>query len=1087
MRFSLYGTILLLCAGLCQAQTDTARLQGAAIDSSGGVVAGASVTVTNQETNRVVKAQTDEQGSYSVPALPVGHYRVEVAKTGFRTVAREITLTISQVANIPVTLEPGTVTQSVDVVAEAAMVDSANSEVGTIVQSRQAEELPLNGRNFTQLATLIPGVNRGVPDGSPTGAAGNVETFRYGNEGGASLSVNGLRAQANNFQLDGLDNNESLVNTIVFFPPAEAIQEFRVQTSVASAEFGRAGGGLISATIKSGTNQVHGSAFDFLRNSVLDARPTFASVRNPFRRNQFGGTLGGPIVKNKLFIFGDYQGLRQDLPLTPYFASIPTPAFRTGDFSELLTPSLTGLTKAIAIKDITTGQPFPGNIIPTSRLNKVGLNYLNAYPLPNTNGTHVNGNWEVEQQQKQGFDDFDIKTDWNMRQQDTMFFRVSYGEDESDTDSRFPHLPAGSGSGQNFNHQRGAGLGETHSFRSNLINELRIGFQRVFFAYIPPFNSEPLSANLGIPNANTSPLLGGGAAINGGSNIEYTGDGGSYLSPQNTYQFANTTSYIHGKHTLRFGANIIRRQVNIFKTANSKGTFDFSNNSAAVSTGYSDADMLAGFAQSYAIGVESGMVGTRSWETGYFLQDDWHATRRLTLNLGLRYDLDTWPTEAYNRQANFDIVSGQILVAGQNGEPASLIRTDKNNFAPRIGFAFDPQGDGKTAIRGGYGIFYFLDRGGVSKQLVQNPPISGSSTYQSTSGYRFALSGQAPLNATDSTLATQAMPLGSVSGLNLQSPSGGLNLFAALPNNVDSYTQQWNLQVQRQISRATVLSVGYVGTAGRHLTSYYDYNRQYFNQAAGVKNFPKLGTITTEETRGTSNYNSLQVHLDRRFSTGLLFRAAYTYSHSIDTAEGAFDFNQPQDIHNFGLERASSDFDMRHRFVASGMYELPYGKGRHFGSSAPAMLRAILGDWQMNGILTLQTGIPFNLSTPGTPSNIRPNLIAPVTMYDNPTDWFSTSSFSEVPSVGGVLVAPGTLGRNVLVGPGVRTLDASIFKDFRLGERIRIQFRAEFFNTANTPVFANPTGDISSSNFGRITGTRLSSERNIQMALRVRF
>lgn len=378
--------LLIVPFRLCWGQTDTARLQGTVVDPSGASIASATVTVRNLETNRVYTVESNAaDGGFSILALPVGRYKIEVSKTGFKAVSREVALQISQVANILFTLQVGAVSELLNVTAAAAMVDDANSEIGAIVQGRQVTELPLNGRNFTQLATLIPGVTRGVPDGAPSGGQGNVETFRYSNSGGGALTVNGLRAQANNFMLDGLDNNESLVNTIVFFPPAEAIEQFHVQTSVASAEFGRAGGGLVTTTIRSGSNKVHGTAFEFLRNSQLDARPTFARTRNPFRRNQFGGTLGGPIKKDKLFIFGDYQGLRQSVPLTPDFLSVPTAAFRTGDFSELLTPALSGLTSPIMIRDLTTGQPFPNNVIPTARINPVGLKYLQAYPLPNTN------------------------------------------------------------------------------------------------------------------------------------------------------------------------------------------------------------------------------------------------------------------------------------------------------------------------------------------------------------------------------------------------------------------------------------------------------------------------------------------------------------------------------------------------------------------------------------------------------------------------------------------------------------------------------------------------------------------------------
>ncbi|MBI3471560.1 MAG: carboxypeptidase regulatory-like domain-containing protein [Candidatus Solibacter usitatus] len=530
------------------AQSDSARLQGMVKDTSGLAVEGATVAVTSLATSRVTRTETHAQdGSYSVPALPVGRYRVEVSKAGFHGIHQELTLQVAQVASLNFTLEIGQVTEVVNVVEEAALVDAVSSDMGKSVVGRQVTELPLNGRNFTQLATLIPGVTRGVPDGQASGAQGNAETFRNGTSGGAALAINGLRPQANSFLLDGVDNNESLVNTIVFFPPAEAIQEFRVQTSIAPAEFGRAGGGIINTSIKSGSNEVHGSAFEFLRNSELDARPTFAPGRNPFQRNQFGGTLGGPIVKNKLFAFGDYQGLRQSTPLGTDFASVPTPEFRAGDFSLLLDPARSGQSGAYPVRDLLTGAPFPGNRIPQSRLNPVGQKYLSAFPLPNTNAGRATQNYVTQRKQIQEFNDFDIRIDYLAGLKDSLFGRVSYGQDSSVTTSRLPGLPAGFGSGQNFNHTRGVVLGETHTFTPSLLNELRLAFTRVHYGYAPPFQDQKISADLGIPNANTSPLLGGGALIGGwNGQLEYTGDFGPYGRLRQRVH--HRASFRHGGH-----------------------------------------------------------------------------------------------------------------------------------------------------------------------------------------------------------------------------------------------------------------------------------------------------------------------------------------------------------------------------------------------------------------------------------------------------------------------------------------------------------------------------------------------------------
>jgi hypothetical protein len=1067
------------------AQTDTARLQGTVTDTSDAALQDATVTVTNLGTGRVVTVQTNEEGSYSVPALSAGRYKIEVKLNNFKTVTQEVTIEVAQIAALNFQLEPGGVTEIVEVSSDAPLVESASSAIGEVVQGRQVTELPLNGRNFTQLATLVPGVTRGVPDGDATGARGNAETFRNGNTGGAALVVNGLRPQANNFLLDGVDNNESLVNTIVFFPPAEAIQEFRVQTSVSPAEFGRAGGGIVNTTIKSGTNEYHGTAYEFLRNDNLDARPTFAPTKDEFRRNQFGFSFGGPIIKNKLFAFGDYQGLRQFLPLSVEFASVPTERFRRGDFSELLNPAVSGLGAPVIIRDPITGNPFPNNIIPDNRINRVGQNYLNAFPLPNTGGGRVQQNFVTQRRQIQEFNDFDIRVDWTIGEMDTLFGRFSYAQDTSTTTSRLPDLPAGFGSGQNFNRARGFVLGETHFFSQNVINELRLNYLRVFYGFAPPFQDQTISADLGIPNANTSSLLGGGALIGGfNGQIEYSGDFGPFLVPQNTYQIADTVSVIKGAHNLRFGASIIWRQVNLFRPNRGKGFF-FIGPGTGKTTGYEVSELLVGFIDNYTIGPPFGMVGTRNWENGFFFQDDWRVTPRLTLNLGLRYDLYTWPTEVANRQANFDPDTGRIILASDDDR--SLVPTDKNNFAPRIGFAYDLGGDGRTIIRGGYGLFYFLDRGGIDNQLAQNPPFSGFSQFNFDDGVRITLAGRAPNGTNDSRLATGPLPTGDTSGLDLNNPRD-VTVFSALQSNRISYVQQWNLQVQRQLDSNTAMSVGYVGTKGDNLATYYNLNRQFYNSPAGTRLFPNLGNINVQDTVGESIYHSLQTQLERRLTRGFQFLASYTWSHAIDDSAGAFD-NQTNrvDVRNLRLERGNSSLDVRHRFVLSSLYELPYGRGRAYGSDAPGVVDAILGGWQINGILTLQSGVPFDVIDPGNPET-RPDVIGSPRILGEADLWFDTTAFRRVPmNAAGVKLRPGTAGRNILRGPGTKALDFSIFKEFRITERFTTQFRTEVFNITNTPQLSQPNNDITSGDFGRIRSTRLGTNRQIQLALRVIF
>jgi Carboxypeptidase regulatory-like domain len=1129
--------ILLLALGFASlgiAQTDTARLQGTITDQNDAVVSGATVTVTSLGTGRAVTATTNELGYYTVPGLQPGSYSVDVTQKGFKRTVRELDLQVAQIGVADFRLEVGAVSESVIVEGGSPVINLGDSAIGDVVESVQVTQLPLNGRNFTQLATLVPGVTRGVPTASATGSGGNAETFRDGETGGAALSVNGLRPQNNNFTLDGIDNNEALVNTIVFFPSADAIDEFRVQTSVAPAQYGRAGGALVLTSLKSGTNDFHGSAFWFNRNTDLNARDFFFTGPTPgYNRNQFGGTFGGPIIKNKLFFFVDYQGLRKKVPNGNGPVTVPTDAMRNGDFSQLLnipcgSGNTTGLaagagectggttTFSIPVLDPTTGLQFMGNgaqpnVIPANRINSVGQAYLNAYPEPNCDASidvrchSIEQNFTLTRKIIENWNDFDARADWNINTANTIFGRLSRGEADQTNTTSLGTLPSGFGSGVNFNHPWGAAIGWNDIINTVVLNEVRVGFVRTDFGYTPPGNSVPYCTQLGIANCY-SPQTGGIALIGGyASQIEYTGDYGNYIVPQNGYQASDTVTWTHGRHTLKSGGSMLKRQLNMYRPLSGKGYFFLNgngNNGGPPITNYEVSDILAGFVESYSRGTSEGIVGTRSWEGGFFVQDDFRVLPRLTLNLGLRYDILTWPHEVDDRQANFDIATLSLVLPNQDGYNRQLINNNWKNFAPRVGFAYQLTGDGKTALRGGFGIFYFLDRGGISNQLVQNPPFSGQNTFNYSNGFRFTLSGalpcspnctQAQLIATD---ATAPLPSGDFQSLDLSDPTN-VSVISYMQHSPTSRVAQWNLQVQRQLDSSSSLSLAYVGDRGIHLTRNYNANQQLFGISASAPDHdldPTLGgSITTQENSGNSHYNSLQAQYERRFHHGFQFLGAFTWSKTIDDSCGDLDSCMPQLYSNYAIERGLSNIDQNYRLVLSSLYQLPFGKGMRWGSNWARPIDLVLGGWQLNGIYTLQAGLPFSVTVDGNPNSTRADLVGkPGINPGNLTDYINAAAFA-VPATtkygdgSTTFNAPGTAGRDILRGPGLSNIDLSIFKNFHVTERMNLEFRFQAYNATNTPHFGNPNADFSQGNFGTITTTLPFSYRQCELGLRLTF
>ncbi len=1067
------GALLLTALGAASAmaQSATARIEGVVNDESGAPVPGATATATNLATNVAKSVVTDAHGAYVLTPLAVGRYKVAVEMTGFKPTSTSLTLTVSQVARFDVKLALGALTEAVEVSGAAPMMEMSTSSVGTIIDSRQVANLPLNGRNFTQLATLAPGVNRGSPGAVASGEQGNTETFRYGEVGGAALSVNGVREQGNSYLLDGVDDNETLVNSIVFFPPVEALEEFRVITSNAPAEYGRSGGGIITAVVKSGGNQLRGSVYEFNRDKALAATPTFAApdpndptkrLKPDFSRNQFGATLGGPIVKDKTFFFLSYSGLRSTIPVeVGGMVTVPTAKMRQGDFSELLDPSFTGIGRPIVVDDPQTNQPFPGNVIPRDRLNPVAVNYLNSFPLPDRTD-RAQSNYFTHRERTSDFNDFDLRIDHNIGPRDSLFLRASYADDNRFDPGRIPGFQAGFGSGTAEAKAAGGVLGYTRLFSQNVVNELRFGYNRYRYGFLPVGYGTDQDQALGIPgpggitSANGISLIGGG----NGTWIEYLGDYGQYVVTQHTWQLSDSITWVRGSHTFKAGGTLMLRDLDFERTQIGKGFYYYPDATApsAGRTGYEVAEMLIGTTSFTATGVPGYVPRTtRSWEDSLFVQDDWRVTRNLTLNLGLRWDLYTPYYEVNDKLANFmptldaqgNITGGSLVLAGRNGASRSTVDTNWNNFGPRIGLAYEI--DPKTVVRGSWGLFYSLDRGGIDNQLTENPPTVVSQYRFSGPGSSVALSDPIPVPDP-------------VDPQNPVLPDGSGVVYVPKDNKT-SRIQQWNVSAQRELTHSTALTLAYVGTRGANLTA--------ITSVAGF-NGGIQGRLTTVANVASSKYDSLQVQLRQNPWAGLSFLASYTYGKATNNSPGPFPgagsnfVSTPTDAHNLGLDEGNADYDIRHRFTLAATYELPFFKG-HW----------LFGGWALNTIVTLQTGNYFSVYAGSTRADVNgdPNNGPRTT-----DEWFDTAAFSQPPAG-----QKGTSLRNQVEGPPLRTVDLSLFKTFRVASRYGLELRFECFNVTNTPQYAFPNQFVGDVNFGKITQTRLNSERQVQLAARLTF
>ena len=1150
--------ICLVAPGLF-AQTDTGSIAGTASDSTGAVIQGANVIAANAANGLKLTAVTNNSGEFKILAVPRGDYKVTIAAMGFKSQSASVTVTVTATQTVVFQLSPAGSATTVEVTAAAPLVDTSDATIGATIQGAQVTDLPLDGRNFTQLALLTPGVTRGAYGdiASGGGSSNMAETVRNNESGNAALSINGLRPQANNYILDGVDNNDGLINGILFFPNIDATQEFKVSTSVAPAEYGRAGGAIVVSSLKSGTNQYHGSAFWFYRDKNFDSNPNYQfngappSAPGGFLRNQPGFSIGGPVLprlKNKLFAFGDYQALRETVAVPSHYLTVPTALMRTGDFSELQDSGMVSLSGSTSqfprcfagtdpvtgnpyagnstdgayagdIFDPTTCQPFSGNVIPTGRLNSAAVNYLNAFPAP-TRVDRYHNNYLDNQSETNKYNTFDVRLDWNASSKDMAFARFSYDNSINGKTSEFKNLPAGGGTGTNPTHARGWDFGYTRVFTPAMVNEAHLAYNRDNYGYSPPMYGQYVSKDLGIVNANINQETTGGALIGGWKgDLEYTGDYGLYSVPQNTYEFTDSLSWEKGKHTFKFGGTLMRRQVSYFNPQEGKGYFWIDSGTVDF-TGFEISELLAGGMDDYEIGSQAGYFSNIGTEDGFFAQDDWRLNHRLTLNLGLRWDLLTHPYEQHNQQSAFNVNTGTVMIANKNGISRSIIAQDYHAFGPRLGFAYDLLGNGKTVVRGGFGLFYFLDYGGIGNQLGEQLPFSGHSDYYAKNGYCVTFTGQLAsatpnpadggyncASYADPSTVTTALPARGVTNFDPDNPPSGLSMIAVNTHDENSQVMEWNLQVERQLGSRDVVTIAYVGTEGGHLSSYYPYNSNQFE--TGKLNFPNLGSINYNNYDGKSNYNGLQARAEHRQGQDLVATFSYAWGHALDDSTGAFQGQTAAIYSNPMLDWGNSSEDQRQIFSSSILYKLPFGRGQHFAGNVSRPMDWLIGGWQSNLIALVQSGTPVDLSTgTGTPGN-RPDVLGPIS-YTKATSgstgayWFNPASVAtlntssnswttSIPTTTGVdcnctvYSRLGTLHRNQIHGPGFREVNLNLQKNIHLTDKYTMELHGDAFNLFNTPEFTNPDSTVTDGTFARIEGTQLYTNRQIQLAARFTF
>lgn len=1111
--------MLLVSAFSLLAQSASGTFLGIVKDSSGALIPNATVTIVNNATGFRRELNTNASGEYEAPYIPLGDYTITVKASGFRTVERTgLNLQVDQKARVDVTLAVGDVAETIQVSEAAPIVKADSSEFGDVVQKRQVQELPLNGRNYVQLVHLQPGVTTGQQGGNIEGAGAFVP------RGTGSFNAVGQRSQNNNFLVDGIDNNEGWINSTILQPSVEATQEFKVYIANPPAEFGRSSGGIVNVQTRAGTNEFHGSVYDYLRNSALDARDFFqrktssSSRRIPaFRQNQFGATFGGPIKKNSWFFFGDYQGLRQGRGLN-VVSVVPTAAQKAGDFGATAIYDPLTNTPDPASPGLFLRTPFANNRIPEARVPRAARLLTNLYPDPNSGANQ----YFFSPNRIQRDDAFNIRSDKVLvANKNNLFVRVSRGYDFTDLPGALPK-PANPGftmgdfaggdtaqlaDAADFKLTTWGGVvSDTHVFRPNLLLDTRIGFSRFDLFAVPKDMNINSARELGIPGVNEAlpPYSGGLPAIRPtgfaflGANTPIPS-----ISTNTNYQTNANLTYIKGRHSFKMGWQTIRRHLNFFESQDpARGFFnfnaEFTNNSRGAG-GSPIASLLLGYPTAITRATLFGSFGLRGWEHSWYVQDDFKVSRRLTLNLGLRHEIFLPLTEVAGRLANFNFDPANpapSLIPALGGDKYAGRKLDNNNLAPRVGFAYSVTNNNKTVLRGSFGTHYVSVHYAGQGALGRNVPFMPIQNFAPGSL-------NVGRNLTDGIPVPTFNPLTTSAQVQAAAIAGQVGTVQAVDRDT-KFTKalQWGMNVQHEIGSGLLIDIGYLGSRGLNLFSSYNLNQAQPGTAALALRRPiqalnQIANINFLGYYGASSYNGLLTKVQKTFRNGTSVMVVYTWGKSIDDSisGSSGQTNRAggyQDINNRRQARSESTFNVPHRFVLSGVYELPFGKGRSLANTDNKFVNGAISGWQFNAIATMQSG--FGITPTMAASNLNnagayqlPNRICDGNLPGDQrsiTRWFDTGCFVAPPAL-----TYGNSGLNIVRGPGLKQVDLALLKNFGLGfrENARLQFRAEAFNIANQANFRNPNFNIGVPAGGTITQTQTGFGRQVQLVLKFEF